>query len=167
MFSYRFSNFKTNIDSLDFSKTCIWIIHSDKIPPHVGISLNNKFYSLKATGKDFGLNTHSVFNSLKSKQIEFVIIETKLDLEIENLEEEYHLHNHAVPIELSCLIPILRVLNIDEPFLLVDLIKKLEMNNLILKNIVINLKGEFPEIGLYSATDVALEIEKLQRAKGK
>jgi len=163
MFSYRFTNFKTNIESLDFSKTCIWIIHSDKIPPHIGISTKDHFFSLKATGKDFALNTTDVYNTLKSRQIEFILVETLIELHVSFIEQEFMKFDHAIPYEASCLVPILKILNLDKSFLLVDMIKNLEINNLILNNIAINLKGEFPEIGLYTATDVALEIEKLQR----
>lgn len=165
MSSYRFTDIRSDTEKLDFAKTGIWIIHSDKIPPHIGISTNNKFFSLKANGKDFGLNTLSVVNSLKRKQIEFVILETELDIELEHLEKEYYVHNHAIPFQKSCLVPILNVLKLDQSFLLVNLINFLETKHLISNYFVVNLKRSYPQIESYSAIEVANEIEKLQRVE--
>jgi hypothetical protein len=165
MSNYRFSDFRSDTEKLDFAKTCIWIIHSDKIPPHIGISTKNNFFSLKANGKDFGLNTQSVFDSLKSKKIEFILLETKLNLELEYLEKEFNLHKHAIPYQSSCIAPILNLLMINQSFLLVNLINYLETKQLILNSFVVNLKSSYPQIVSYSAIDVANEIEKLQRVE--
>ena len=50
MYSYLFEEFIIENQNVDFKNPHLWILNSDKIPPHIGISQDFKFFSLKASG---------------------------------------------------------------------------------------------------------------------
>jgi hypothetical protein len=167
MFSYLFEKFTVENQEIDFDKSLLWIINSDKTPPHIGISENSKFYSLKATGKDNAIFTNDIFLLLKKKDIEFVLVELAPHAIVKNIESVYLTYSKAIPSKVSCISPILDCFDLDEPMLLYDLINYLSSKELINSINVFNFQREKLGLGIYGEKDVVLEIEKLQGAKRK
>ena len=165
MFSYLFEEFAIENQNVDFNNLYIWIINSDKTPPHIGISRNLQFFSLKATGKDNGLSTMDTFSLFKKKKIEFILVELNSLLFDRDLEKVYSSYSTAIPTKVSCITPVLDFLNLSEPFLLFDLIRYLNKKNMISSVNVYNFRREKLGLGIYGDKDVAFEIEKLQGAK--
>lgn len=167
MYSYQFERYTVDNPKLNFDNLMLWIIHSNKTPPHVGISKEYKFYSLKATGRDYGLSTNDTLALLKRKKIEVITIELKNKVRLEDIEDVFSHFSQAIPTKISCITPILQCLNMDEPILLYDLLKYLSSHNLISEVSVYNFQRETLALGIYDDKDVALEIEKLQGDKRK
>lgn len=167
MYSYLFEQYTVDNPKLNFDNLVLWIIHSDKTPPHVGISKNYKFYSLKATGRDFGLLTKDTLALLKRKKIEVITLELKNKVHLKDIEVLFSNYSQVIPKKVSCISPILQCLNIDKPILLYDLLKYLASHNLISEVSVYNFQRETLALGIYDDKDVALEIEKLQVDKRK
>ena len=55
MTSYKIEDYQQIEKNKLLKGVFIWVIHTNKIPPHIGISLNGKFYSLNVNGKDNGI----------------------------------------------------------------------------------------------------------------
>ena len=162
MYSYLFEEFKIENTAVNFENPVLWIIHSDKTPPHIGISQNFKFFSLKATGKDYGISTSDTFDILKRKKIEFIALELKIGVENKDIELIFSIYTQAIPTKISCITPVLACFKIDKPLLLFDLIKYLNSKNLISEVNVFNFQRDKLTIGMYSEKEVTMEIEKLQ-----
>lgn len=45
---------------LDTDKAQLWVWHADKIPPHIGFSINSHYFSLKANGRDVNVPIDSI-----------------------------------------------------------------------------------------------------------
>ncbi|NBR15845.1 MAG: hypothetical protein EBU01_14895, partial [Crocinitomicaceae bacterium] len=60
MFDFEFKNIQF-VNHLE-TKTGVylWILHADKIPPHIGISIDGQYFSLKAKGKDENISDKSI-----------------------------------------------------------------------------------------------------------
>ena len=52
-YEFRFENLSRLESISETNDVLIWIFHADKIPPHIGISSQGFFFSLKSNGKDF------------------------------------------------------------------------------------------------------------------
>ena len=50
MFDFSFNHLKCFEEYKGGDTLSLWIFHVDKIPPHVGVSQNDLFYSLKILG---------------------------------------------------------------------------------------------------------------------
>jgi hypothetical protein len=165
MYSYLFEGFVAENQDIDFNSPQLWIIHSDKTPPHIGISQNFKFYSLKASGKDNGLSTSDAFSLFQKKNIELILVGLDSSAIKKDLAQVYSNYSKAIPFKSSCTSPILECLKIGESMLLFDLLNYLKSNSLINSVSVYNFQREILGLGMYNEQDVALEIEKLQGVK--
>ena len=108
-YSYTFKHIE-NIGLAHPNLTLIWILHADKIPPHIGISVDGYFFSLKTEGKDENIPLSLLITMLKNKKITTVAValEETLDLvKIRNIFE----NQTKIPKSETCLLPILQLLN--------------------------------------------------------
>ena len=44
---FEFDFIDPNFENVNHQKTLLWIVHANKIPPHIGISVDGYFFSLK------------------------------------------------------------------------------------------------------------------------
>ena len=165
MFNFIVKDFHKNLNTIDFQESCLWVINSNKTPPHIGVSTENLFFSLKANGKDFELSAQQVFQKLIEKNVELILFQLKEKIIAPVLNSIYSNYSFAIPSKISCLTPILEVFAINERILLPQLLSYLEDQNLISNIFVINSDREIIRIGNYTECDVAKEIEKFHHAK--
>lgn len=69
----------SNLSDFPQQSPLLYIFHADKIPPHIGWSHNNQFFSLKAKGVDFELDISKINHIILNKRIPTLIIELKAD----------------------------------------------------------------------------------------
>lgn len=74
----------SNLTDFPEQSPLLYIFHADKIPPHIGWSRNNQFFSLKAKGVDFELDIAKINHIILNKHIPTLIIELK-DNSIKNI----------------------------------------------------------------------------------
>ena len=68
--SYQFSSISDLSDVTILNNGLfLCVLHADKTPPHIGISINGLYYSLKAKGKDIALPVNEVFKVVERKKI--------------------------------------------------------------------------------------------------
>jgi len=46
----------------------LWVFHVDKIPPHVGISIDGVYFSMKVSDCDFKLDVDTVYQVVQRKK---------------------------------------------------------------------------------------------------
>ncbi|MES2589489.1 MAG: hypothetical protein V4622_10965 [Bacteroidota bacterium] len=165
MIDYKIHSWQ-EVDKEKLSKGLyIWVIHVNKIPPHIGISIDGKFYSLKVNGKDVGVDFELIYKIIQKKQIQtlFVEIDSNKNSNIESVFEKYKSLNNS---NTTCLSPIIEFLHEDENIkILVELLVNLDKKNQIKSFFGLNLGTDFEGIPVYSLDDVQNRILKLKDAK--
>lgn len=131
MFDFSFNHLKYFQEYNGGDTLSLWIFHVDKIPPHVGISQDGFFYSLKSNGKDFSLES-SVFQIIENKNIKCVILKLNNKSKKTVIKAVFDQYERALSAEVSCLTPIKEILNLDKDIpKLASLLSELESRNMI------------------------------------
>lgn len=141
------------------------ILHADKIPPHIGILYDGKFYSQKVSGKDFGVKLEHLSKLLLTKSIPTLFYKLK-NIPAGKVEAIFE----KIPAEIkdneTCLNPINEVLVSDEKFYIVsELINYLTINEEISELYGLNLPENFVAIPEYTKEQVDKRIAYLKNDK--
>ena len=167
MYSYLFDNSFCKIEDVNFKQSVLWVINNDKKPPHIGFSLNNKYFSLKANGLDLGLETNSVLNFLNNKNTPFILVQLVDHTNKRDLFSVFESFKLNGSIDQTCLTPVLKILNLeDESLLLPDLLSLLREKNKIRNVACFNQQDNQVGIVKYSKEDIIkriYDIKNIQR----
>lgn len=143
----------------------LWVWYADKIPPHIGCSLNGLYYSLKVSGKDQALPVNRVLDLVLKKEIAFLLVELNSEVTRLQLDACFDQYEHAT-IDRSCLTPILDVFtNPRDINLLRDLLAYLEQRDGIKCIFGLNLPEKYEDLPVYSINEVKSRLLKLERAE--
>lgn len=130
----------------------LWVIHANKIPPHIGLSYNNEFYSLKANGVDRGVDVKSLEAVIDDKQIQtliYVLNRTTIDL-----DDAFSKFEKTIPGQITCLEPIKLALGYDNADKIHHLLSELKENNEVQACIGLNVPKNFEGIPMYDISDI-------------
>ena len=158
MYSFQFENsiilnsiseFKT-----DFNKGLfLWVIHANKIPPHIGISLD-------------GIELAKINKIIEAKKIGTFIVEINQEVEINDLKLCFSKHNKVVSNHTTCLTPIQDVLKLDgEKLILSELLNKIQLNDSLGKVFSLNLESDFNGILAYGKAEIENRLKLLENVK--
>jgi hypothetical protein len=95
-------------ENKSFQDIFIVILHADKIPPHVGLCLNDHFFSFKISGPEI-FSRQLLFRSIRSKKIPSLFIKLHLPkpkTEVLSLAENIFKSYPSVNENITCLEPI-------------------------------------------------------------
>lgn len=168
MYSYTFESIQNlNNQNILQNGTFLWIIQAHRIPPHIGISSNGKYYSIKATGKDLAIDYKSLLKVINAKNKLVVLVElTDLNHDFDSLlYSKFHELQEINSEFVSCLSPINSLIFPNKNHKTVsDLLKSLKANGRIGAIYGLNLTEDFIGIPLYGEKDIQERIEKLKNA---
>ena len=143
----------------------LWVWYADKIPPHIGCSLDGEYFSLKVSGKDMELPVKKVLGLIERKGLAFLLVDVNKQLSKSALLEHFSNYDKAAEGR-SCLTPIINVFgNPEQVNLLVDLIQYLERNDGIKCIFGLNLPADYNGLPVYSMDEVNSRLLKLERAE--
>ncbi|MBM3185909.1 MAG: hypothetical protein FJZ67_06380 [Bacteroidetes bacterium] len=164
---FEFDFIDPNFENVNNQNTLLWILHADKVPPHIGISVNGFFFSLKVRGKDEFLPINKFVNILNSKKILTVAVELNIDLLLDEVANKYDQFDFAKDLESSCLVPIKELLLSGEKIeRLKDLLDILREKKLMNKVFGLNLTESYKGIPFYTTEQIELRLEKLRYVEG-
>lgn len=151
-------------DSVEFKSepTYIWAWHADKIPPHIGISTQGKYFSLKSNGKDEAVEISHVSELVERKKIKTLLFEIQDEVDLNMISNEFESYSTTVTNEVTCLNPLKSILGISDARMLVDLLAELEASNRISKIIGFNIDSSFKGIQDYKVEDIHNRLRKLE-----
>ena len=112
-YDFTFDHLKFIPNFNDNNSVWLWIFHVDKIPPHVGISQGDLFFSLKSNGKD-ELPVKSVIHIVKNKMIKCILLNLNYKCRSDEIRNVYAQFDTAYSLKTSCLAPIKEVLNVPD-----------------------------------------------------
>ena len=109
-FDFTFNHLKIIPEFKENHGVWLWIFHVDKVPPHVGISQGNFFYSLKSNGKD-ELPVNKVLEIIENKEIKSILLNLNFTIKTAGIYQAFAQYNKAENLMTSCLAPIKNVFN--------------------------------------------------------
>ncbi len=165
MDNFQFQSILRNQEIAFEQKLFIWIWHADKIPPHVGISLNDAYFSLKVSGKDTSINSQKTLSLAKQKKIALVLVELNIDLNQEKLLQEFNKFERAESGISTCLTPIANALDKTQAQKLSELLTlcSAEINQVYGFHLPENFNG----LRNYSVADIQNRLQLLQHDQRK
>ena len=114
-----------------FEGLSLWIFHIDKVPPHVGLSVGDMFFSLKSNGRD-EIPIIKLIQLIDKKEIKSVVLNLRVNIFLSEVRRVFSLYDRAFSVKTSCLAPIKEVLNIsDNVTKLSELLSHLNDNNIL------------------------------------
>lgn len=152
------SHVMNNIQSFSLERVSqgivIWVLHADKIPPHIGISVNGLFFSLKANGKDIAAPIDNVIDVINRREIMLLCFSLSDVLSEKVVADSFNLYDKTIPNKITCLNPIKNVLRHDKPTKIVELLSLLEKEGRIFNVFGLNISNDFSGIKDYDVADI-------------
>lgn len=146
----------------------LWIWYADKIPPHIGCSIDGHYFSLKVNGKDESLKVEKVLAIIDRKKIATLILQLDADLYLGSVYKEYREFIKASEGQATCLTPITQLLTCDSDIRqLSQLLKYLKDQKKLNKVFGLNLVKGYKGIPVYSQQDIEDRLRKLENAQSK
>ncbi len=151
------------ISALQFEGACmfLWVVHADKTPPHLGISEGSKFYSLKANGKDDGLDVDKILPILARKNIATVFYQLQENAIRLSVEVAFANFKTTVPGKVTCLEPLKAIFDCKDATWLKELLADLERREAVKKAVGWQLPEDFNGIPDYDPQDIHRRLEQL------
>lgn len=147
--------------NLNSNNPIIWVWHADKIPPHIGISVHQKYFSLKASGKDYYVDIEHVVSLLKKKSISTLAFELKDVVDLDSITSVFEMYSETIPNKITCLTPIKKMLEIESVTKLSELLLELNRRNGIEKCVGFNINVDFNGLKEYDSADIHARLSKL------
>lgn len=144
------------------SKSVLWVLYADQIPPHIGISSKGVYFSLKASGKDSLVPVSSIIEVIERKKINTLCFELKGEFGIDELNSAFCNYKTTIPQITTCLNPIKDVLSIENPEKLTDLLDVLYDQNKINRTFGFNVSKDFQGIKDYNLADIHARLNSLK-----
>jgi len=144
---------------------CVWIWNANKIPPHLGISLDGTYYSLKYNGKDEGISVEALFRVVQKEQIPTLFIGIDEQLSAEKLIKIFGKYEVASSAGVTCLKPIAEIFNAMECRTIFDLLSILTEQDKVKSVDGICLPEVFEGIPFYNYESVQSRLIELENVK--
>ncbi len=156
------SNCKTTLNEIvaynqnDFSLNAryLWIWNPADIPPHMGLSVDSRYFSLKANGVDLNSNLNDIIEIISRKKIPVLAIELDTKFTSKECEGVFSNYERTIPHEVTCLNPIKAALNIQSPRKLSELLDELDFKGILGNKIAWNIAQTSIELPEYSTEDI-------------
>lgn len=167
MYSLEVPSWKSFADDEFDNGIYLWVMHADKIPPHIGISKNGAYFSLKVSGKDERIPVRKVLGLLQAKSIPALMIKTSENsILCKDLSAVFDRYEHAGTNGLTCLTPVTEIY-FSEPrdLILSELLNLLNESGVMETVYGMNLSPDFKGIPLYERKDIQKRLDDLNHAK--
>lgn len=154
---------RSDFESLfSLNSSALWVLHTDKIPPHIGISDTTGFYSLKVKGKDTAVPLDKIMALINKKKIPTLIFELSPG-SISELKSVFERFEIADSEGITCLEPIKTATNISDVETVHELIRVLEKRKSILQKFGFHLPDSFDGIKRYTKQDILNRLKYLEQ----
>ena len=147
--------------SLDTDKVQLWVWHADKIPPHIGFSVNSNYFSLKANGRDVNVPVDSIIELIDKKKIPTLAIQLYINIANDVVETEFLKYTKTIPQQITCLEPIKEILGSTRASQLSELLAILSDRNQLQQVVGFHLPKDFKQISSYTLEDIHRRLSDL------
>ena len=159
--SPKYNILDSTFEKPNTSSVLLWVLHADKIPPHIGISENKRYFSLKANGRDYDMPVDNTLGLIGKKKIPTLCFELKGRAVSESLFSIFDRYSRTFPNAITCLDPIKEFLSISNAEKLSELLEVLYENHEVLKVVGFHLPVGFRGISKYSTEAIHARLKEL------
>jgi len=139
----------------------LWIWQPENTPPHLGISMDGKYFSLQYEKMQFELSVQNIFEIIERKQISIMWLQ--IQVENHNVRDIFLNYVSCSINNCSCIQPILDIFSVSKNgAILFDLLESLESKRILGKLFHKNLPKKFTHINPYTREDVTEHLLNLQ-----
>ena len=152
-------------NQMDFSLNSryLWIWNPTDIPPHMGLSIDGRYFSLKANGVDLNSNLNDLIEIILRKKIPVLALELAAEFTLEDCKGIFSTFERTIAHEVTCLNPIKSVLNTHSPRKLAELLDEIQSKGIIRRKIVWNINQTSIELPEYSMEDIHAHLVSLSK----
>ena len=141
----------------------IWVLHADKTPPHIGISEEDAFFSLKINGKDEALEVQSLVHIIHKKQIPTLAITLNMPIPLDQVKSIFQNFGTKIGTNETCLSPIIKLLTPElEDLIVIELLTELDKNEQIKSIYGYHLPNGYKGIPTYTRETIQQRIHAVQ-----
>lgn len=141
----------------------LWVWNPTEIPPHMGLSVNGRYFSLKANGVDLNSDLNDLIGIITRKKLPVLAIELNSKFTLEECESVFSSYERTIAHEVTCLKPIKNTLSLEVPSKLSELLDELDVNGVLGKKIAWNIKETSIELPEYSTEDIHAYLVSLSK----
>ena len=146
--------------------TFLCLFGTDKIPPHLGLVVEGKYYSTSAKGSRVGENAELILRRVKQSTIPTLFIKLDIPVDTENLASAFENYPRLKESQ-TCLLPVKDYINsigedVTAANFVFELIPILHNLKLISDSFSLYMSGSSFELKVYSKEDIVNRIVKLQ-----
>lgn len=164
MSEYRFNEIVPFESGILEKRVLLWIWYADKIPPHLGISVDGSYYSLKYNGKDLDMLVAQPLKVIRDRKIATLLLDLDLPLTKLSVHSVFQAFEKASSKGYTCLDPIQKSLSINSANTVFDLLNELKAEKKIKAVYGMNLPDSYMGIPLYGRDEIRLRLIKLENA---
>ena len=164
MSKYTFDSiFEADIDLLR-TDNYLWIWYADKIPPHLGISINGMYFSLKYNGKDLGVEVENPIKLILKRNISALFIKLNCYLNSDVAFNIFESFEKASSAGFTCLDPIQQTLSKQNLRTIFELLEELKMEQVTGSVYGLNLPDNYSGLPTYGVKEIRDRLLKLENA---
>lgn len=152
-----------SFDDFSFNSRYLWIWNPTNIPPHMGLSVDGAYFSLKANGVDLNSGLKDIIEIVSRKKIPVLAIELAAEFSLEDCQSVFSKHEKTIANQVTCLNPIKRVLKLESPSKLAELLAELDERETLGRTTAWNIKETFVELSEYSTEDIHSHLVSLSK----
>ena len=146
--------------------TFLCLFGTDKIPPHLGLVVDGKYYSTSAKGSRIGENVKLVLRRVKQSTIPTLFIQLDIVEDVQKLVSAFENYPKLKQNQ-TCLLPIKDYINsagedVASANFVFELIPILHDRKIIKASFSLNMNDSSFELKVYSKADIVNRIVKLQ-----
>lgn len=146
--------------------TYLWIWNADKVPPHIGISRGQNYFSLTYRNCEIQKSVSGMVRKAKRTGIPLVLVaihDWEFTRDFTSVFQQYETAKAGGP---TCLYPIRELLGLESTaHQLADLLTEIENRQQLKRVFALNLGTDFRAIPDYSIAEIMSRIELLHEAK--
>ena len=146
--------------------TYLWIWNADKVPPHIGISRGQNYFSLTYRNCEIQKSVSGMVRKAKRAEIPLVLVainDWEFTRDFTSVYQQYESAKAGGP---TCLYPIKELFGFQSTVnQLADLLTEIENRQQLKQVFALNLKTDFRAIPDYSVEEIMARIELLHEAK--
>ena len=141
----------------------LWVWNPAGIPPHMGLSVDGRYFSLKANGLDFNSDLQDLIGVISRKKLPVIAIELGSNFDVNDCIAEFSRYDKTIAHEVTCLNPIKSVLNFQGVKKLSDLLMELEDGGIQGSITSWNIAEDAIELADYSTADIHKHLVSLSK----
>jgi len=148
------------------SGTYLWIWNADKIPPHIGISRGQNYFSLTYRQAEIQKSVLAMVRKARRAQIPLVLVDLSDRPFTVDFTTIFQQFERAGMNSATCLTPVKQVIGVpDSVKQLSELLMEIEKAGSMKQVFAVHLTGDYAGIPEYTVSEIMQRIEQLHEAK--